>query len=148
MDYQRVISRNGLHGDYRLDGQGKERTGFPHPCQGNISQGLVAGDLRRLERDMREPEQLTWFASATGLTPLQCKNVLDCLFNGFPDGTWTNLDTYKKPCETCQQTGFVPDNEGHPDGHICSKCFGAKLRYPTLEELEQDDLRRLITRTR
>lgn len=65
MTYQRVVSRNGLRGDYTERGQ--EPDGL----------GAIRGDLRRLECDQRDILHLTAYARYAGITVGQAKLVLD-----------------------------------------------------------------------
>lgn len=70
MTYGRVISRNDLTGNY-----------LPKIWSG-VSQSLIAGDLRRLERDQRDDYHLKEYAKRTKLTEAQVLHVLDLLFEG------------------------------------------------------------------
>lgn len=45
------------------------------------AQRLVAGDLRRLEQDQRDPRHLEIYAKRAGVTPEQAKAVLDAFFD-------------------------------------------------------------------
>jgi hypothetical protein len=67
MSYRRVVNRNSLHGGY----DGPNLTGALR---------LIAGDLRRLEQDQRDPDRLAFYASAAGITPDQACKVLDAFF--------------------------------------------------------------------
>lgn len=79
MSYRRLILRNHLEGDYQ---------GYPtDPVErakamlaDNTSRSMIAGDLRRFEKDQRHPERLLWYAKQTGLSGLEVKAVLDLLF--------------------------------------------------------------------
>jgi hypothetical protein len=71
MTYSRVVYRNGLLGDYV--------GGTNHPPDGY--KDMIAGDLRRLEKDQRDEQHLAEYAKRTGLTPEQVKSVLDLLFD-------------------------------------------------------------------
>jgi hypothetical protein len=65
MTWPRVVQRNGLGGDY---------DSTPH--------GAIAGDLRRLERDSRDPLHLAAYAKVAGITEGQARAVLDAFFAG------------------------------------------------------------------
>jgi hypothetical protein len=76
MDYRRVVNRNYLQGDYvhndvRL-----------HPTPEEATRGMVAGDLRRLEKDQRDGLHLKCYAEVAGVSIEQVKKVLDALFGG------------------------------------------------------------------
>lgn len=64
MTWQRAISRNLLGGHY---GDGS-------------AHAIIAGDLRRLEKDSRDPRHLDAYARTTGLEPGQVLAVLDVFF--------------------------------------------------------------------
>lgn len=64
MFYYRFILRNHLEGDYDPEN----------------SKGLIAGDLRRLERDQRDDYNLGQYAKKAGITKEQVKIVLDQFF--------------------------------------------------------------------
>ncbi len=70
MTYQRVIGRNGLHG------------GYDDPPRPLPASSAIAGDLRRLEHDQRDPLHLDLYARKVGITPEQVKCVLDLFFEG------------------------------------------------------------------
>lgn len=78
MTYDRVINRNWLTGDY--DPQDHK--------------GLIKGDLRRLEHDMRDEKHIKLFAARAGISERQAAKVLDDFFTGF--GTWSG-DTWLSP---------------------------------------------------
>jgi hypothetical protein len=66
MTWQRLVGRNAL-------------------CQGDYSDGgLIAGDMRRLERDCRDGAHLKGYAKAAGCTKKQAKAVLDRFFDCHP----------------------------------------------------------------
>ena len=70
MDYTRVVSRNNLHGDY------------VHPVDDRSEsvRGMIAGDLRRLEKDQRDDRHIHAYAKVAGCTKKQAKAVLDAFF--------------------------------------------------------------------
>lgn len=68
MNYQRVVNRNHLAGDYDSE---------------YTLRSCVAGDLRRLETDQRDEKHLKKYAGYAGVTPEQAKLVLDAFFDGF-----------------------------------------------------------------
>lgn len=70
MSFQRFVHRNQLIGDYGA-GYGKPNSGEWAP------RALLAGDLRRIERDQRDERHLKRYAAAVGITPAQVKAVLD-----------------------------------------------------------------------
>lgn len=68
MDYLRVVSRNNLHGDYKA---------------GPVDHiALIAGDLRRLEKDQRDDAHIKAYAKLAGVSKRQAKAVLDAFFEG------------------------------------------------------------------
>jgi hypothetical protein len=67
MTYQRVIGRSHLQGDYG--------------CPSTALQ-LIAGDLRRLEKNQRDEAHLKQYAARAGITEEQAKEVLDAFFAG------------------------------------------------------------------
>lgn len=85
MSYDRLVNRrHDLAGDYCRE-NGPEHTfcgspGMAPPEYRHAIYSLIAGDLRRLERDARDEARLTRFARQTGLTPEQVKAVLDVFF--------------------------------------------------------------------
>lgn len=98
MSYRRLIARNGLEGGY--DGTCPEdqadrwnhvpvlQWGWMYnpvrPRDPNRSQqvglSFLAGDMRRMENDQRDPFQLGKYAERAGVTPDQAKAVLDAFF--------------------------------------------------------------------
>lgn len=70
MSYPRVVHRNGLIGNYE---------------SAMTPQRAIAGDLRRLEQDQRDPAHLERYAAVASITPAQAKAVLDALFTAFGD---------------------------------------------------------------
>ena len=70
MTYQRMVGRNGLGGDY-----GDVAHSLP-------ASSVIAGDLRRLEHDQRDPLHLELYARKAGITSEQAKCVLDLFFEG------------------------------------------------------------------
>jgi len=57
MTYGRVVSRNGLHGDYDTRGVAINIAALPEWAQKEVGAlaarfGMICGDLRRLERDV------------------------------------------------------------------------------------------------
>ena len=71
MTYRRVVSRNALHGDYDAT---KANAGDVRP--------MIAGDLRRLELDSRDPRHLESYAMRARCTKEQVKAILDYFFEG------------------------------------------------------------------
>lgn len=67
MTYDRVVHRNGLTGDY---------------AENHMGHGAIAGDLRRLEADQRDPLHLAAYARHAGITVEQAQAVLDAFFEG------------------------------------------------------------------
>ncbi len=111
MDYQRVVNRNDLAGDYDTSDDLRLRS-------------MIRGDLRRLEIDQRDPHHLACYAEACGVTVAQAKAVLDAFFAGnvrehapkaldaqYPNKAWSKAP---QRCPDCNGTG---DNRGipHPD---------------------------------
>jgi hypothetical protein len=82
MTWRRLVGRNGLNGDYNCV------VGSVTPL-GICQHPMIAGDMRRLERDARDAEHLREHARNAGVTPEQAKAVLDAFFQGFPEGTRT-----------------------------------------------------------
>lgn len=76
MSYKRVITRNGLRGDY---GQNDTISGH---IDRNRDSRFIAGDLRRLERDQRDDLHLQFYSEQAGITKEQVKIVLDKFFEG------------------------------------------------------------------
>lgn len=72
MSWGRVCSRNGLLGDYV----------YPMDGSREAIAGMIAGDMRRLERDSRDENHLKEWARISGATPEQCKRLLDAFFGG------------------------------------------------------------------
>jgi hypothetical protein len=66
MTWVRIIGRNHLHGDYTDADDGRR---------------LIAGDMRRLERDSRDDAHIRGYAKAAGCTKKQAKAVLDRFFD-------------------------------------------------------------------
>lgn len=64
MTWRRFVNRNDLTGDYD--------SGSAH--------ARIAGDLRRLEADQRDPVHLAGYAKRAGITPEQAPMVLTALF--------------------------------------------------------------------
>ena len=60
MSYTRFLARNSLRGEYK--------------------DSMVAGDLRRLERDQRDKEHLLFYGKAVGISKLKVKLLLDLFF--------------------------------------------------------------------
>lgn len=60
MTYKRVLDRNGLSGDY--------------------DDSMVAGDLRRLERDTRDAMHLDAYAQHAHVSTPQAKAIFDAFF--------------------------------------------------------------------
>lgn len=86
MTYQRVISRNWLRGDYTDKAPYRDESGNV-AARDTLAdfRCMVAGDLRRLERNSRDPRHLDAYARKTGLTSEQVKAVLDAFFDSdFP----------------------------------------------------------------
>ena len=73
MTYRRVVMRNRLRGDYGNAGR---------PAPEVPAYGLIAGDLRRLERDQRDDAHLAEYARKVGITEAQALHVLDLFFDG------------------------------------------------------------------
>ena len=71
MSYVRVIHRNYLTGDYGS-------TEVP----GAIA--LIAGDLRRLEKDTQDDAHIPAYARYAGITEDQARKVFELFFNGSP----------------------------------------------------------------
>ena len=72
MTYSRVINRNKLTGDY----SSATKVSCPD------DDGVISGDLRRLEADQRDDIHLLAYARRAGITPTQAKVVLDAFFEG------------------------------------------------------------------
>lgn len=83
MPYSRLVYRNNLTGDYD-----NEERFEPLP---NL--GCIRGDMRRFERDSRDPLNLALYAQKAGVTVEQVKSVIDALLDEeslqFPDGFMT-----------------------------------------------------------
>lgn len=85
MSYDRIVHRrHDLVGDYCRE-IGPEHDFCHSPFQipaehRHALYSMIAGDLRRLERDARDPAHLAYFARQTGLTPEQVKLLLDVFF--------------------------------------------------------------------
>jgi hypothetical protein len=85
--YSRVIGRNGLGGDYSkhpVYGAISKPTWDPETTKEEAVAGyhaLVAGDLRRLEKDQRDEAHLARYAKLAGVTPEQVKLILDAFFD-------------------------------------------------------------------
>ncbi len=79
MDYQRVIDRNYLNGDYDDD---RDSSG-----KGSI----LKGDLRRLELDTRDEKHLVRYAELTGISEEKVLQLFDFFFSGNEE-----FYTYKK----------------------------------------------------
>lgn len=73
MTYGRVVNRNGLTGDYGHDVNAER--------DANLRR-IIAGDLRRLEKDQRDPQHLARYAKYAGVTPGQARKILDAFFHG------------------------------------------------------------------
>jgi hypothetical protein len=71
MTYRRIVTRNGLSGDYTYQQDQLEHL-----------RGLIAGDLRRLETDQRDARHLSEYAVRAGVTLDQARAVLDAFFEG------------------------------------------------------------------
>jgi hypothetical protein len=94
MTYGRVVSRNDLGGDYqRHPWLTIEQVKALEPeARANASiRMVVGGDLRRLKQDQRDPWHLAGYAHAAGITPEQAKTVLDALFDGMPEASWSHM---------------------------------------------------------
>jgi hypothetical protein len=72
MTYRRVVNRNGLTGDYEHE---------PPVPLNTVRKSLVAGDLRRLEKDCRDRWHLDAYAAVTGVPVESVKAVLDAFFD-------------------------------------------------------------------
>ena len=77
MDYARVCDRNNLRGGY----SDVPVPGFSE--RENRMLAMIAGDLRRLEKDHRDALHLKAYAQVAGCTEAQAKAVLDAFFEGF-----------------------------------------------------------------
>lgn len=73
MTYPRVVLRNGLNGSYSGT-YGDETAPW---------KSLIAGDLRRLERDARDDLNIAKFAKAAGISKPKARAVLDAFFADF-----------------------------------------------------------------
>lgn len=92
MTWRRVMSRNDLWGYYEGRSAREEQPGSlweplpgagePVPVVDKVTASIVRGDLRRLEHDQRDDRHLSEYARRTGLTPAQCRAVLDAFFTG------------------------------------------------------------------
>ncbi len=71
MDYQRIINRNDLGGDYSTS----------NTSSAGIKP-LIAGDLRRLETDQRDERHLRAYAKVTDLSVEDVRSVLNLFFLG------------------------------------------------------------------
>jgi hypothetical protein len=94
MSWRRLVHRNRLMGGYdgvagSWDDVGAPQWTFMDPtrfeCQPRNPdrpqhQNIIAGDMRRLEADSRDPRHLAEYAKAAGITPEQAKAVLDLFF--------------------------------------------------------------------
>jgi len=72
MDYKRVVTRNMLTGDY-ADGDYLGELGRLK---------LIAGDLRRLEKDQLDEWHLKAYAEACNVSVDQARAVLEMFFSG------------------------------------------------------------------
>ena len=82
MTYPRVIGRNRLFGDY---------DGTPN--------GLLAGDLRRLEKDAIDSDYGHQIAAAAGVTPEDARSVLVAFFGDCGGVGWIPSE-WKPPTDT------------------------------------------------
>jgi hypothetical protein len=73
MSYPRVVNRNGLQGDYSYSAEDRPEINLRH---------LIAGDLRRFEKDLRDPMHLAMWAATVGISQQKAKRFLDLLFDG------------------------------------------------------------------
>jgi hypothetical protein len=73
MNYVRVVSRNHLQGDYQASGSPRD---------------LIAGDLRRLEKDTMDEGHLLGYAHAANCTVEQARKVLETFFAGAVKWYW------------------------------------------------------------
>ncbi len=89
MTYSRVIRRNGLDGGYDGPGEGdkpwddaRAAKKLRRDVNDDVHRrfNMIAGDLRRLEADQRDPLHLAQYAEAGGVTPEQAKTMLDLFF--------------------------------------------------------------------
>ena len=96
MTYPRVVHRNGIDGDYSKSGYDETQS----------VRTLIAGDMRRLELDQRDPRHLKRYAEYAGITDHQAWLVLTAFFTDFAKQQPSWLAA---PC--------WPDNRaGRPDG--------------------------------
>ncbi len=70
MTWQRLVSRNGLHGGYTVTSE-LQHHGPRH----------IAGDMRRLEQDSRDALHLVKYARYAGITRDEAQAVLDAFFD-------------------------------------------------------------------
>lgn len=80
MTYDRVVKRNGLTGNY-------SKTSYD---KGKEWKRNIAGDLRRLEKDMQDEAHIKRFAKYAGCTKKEAAAVLDAFFTYFH--TYNDLD--------------------------------------------------------
>jgi hypothetical protein len=71
MTWQRIVDRNGLKGDYMDTSIDK----------GDFGSRMIAGDMRRLERDTRDDLHIKAYAKLAGCTKAQAKKLLDAFFD-------------------------------------------------------------------
>jgi hypothetical protein len=92
MTYPRVVLRNGLTGNY-AESYGEQRT----------LRTLIAGDMRRLEHDMRDQRHLRAFAEKAGISDHQAWLVLTAFFTDLGMVARTE-EWLAKPCWPNQVT--------------------------------------------
>src|SRR5687768_17107454 len=85
MTWKRLVNRNHLQDSY--DGQPT----YDDPL--HDARRRIAGDMRRIEADMRDNQFLCMFALHAGITEDQVKLVLDAFFEDRPlwDVPWESL---------------------------------------------------------
>lgn len=87
MSYQRMLGRSGLYGGEFADQpdtvKPRQYSGWetPEALTRPPTTTTTKGDLRRLEHDQRDERHLAEYARRTGLTPAQCRAVLDAFFD-------------------------------------------------------------------
>lgn len=107
MTYIRFISRNSLVGN------GYGHDGYPKATL-PVSATLLAGDLRRLEKDQRDADHLAAYAALAGVTVDQAKTILDAFFEDTGDRLhWYHASVAQRDaaiaerkCQTCGAVGY------------------------------------------
>ena len=93
MSYDRVIHRNSLLGDYRGDG---------------TQHGMVAGDLRRLEKDQQDERHVAAYAKLSGVSKPRVRRLLALFFESGEVGCAVAEAMYVEYCREHHITPTVP----------------------------------------